>query len=389
MNITFLIEGKKMNKIDGMYKRKSKLIVKECNNAYILPRKYKKDGPGWGLGGVVDNNNNFIDLSSYHGGWIDQGGYYDFDEYSFIDETVIYMGLFFKHWGHFLVDLLPRLWYLARSSSSNENFKVAYIGEEEPDGNYLELFELIGINNSQLIRISTPTQFTKIIIPEFSCRPCIWFTDEYVAMFDKIVTNALKMVSVPDYLKNINRVYFSRTNLKKAKMTEFGEKLIENIYKNNDYLIISPEELNLKEQIYIWNNANEIICLNGTIPINVVFSMNKNLQLTILNKTSLEHLNLYLFLLMRKVEYEFVDVYIELFKNIPKSIGTGPFLLSITKEFRNYLNKNQLVNNYSLLYIYICNIINGAKYCYAIINLRKIKYWLYKKITFFKKGHSV
>ncbi|WP_300629659.1 glycosyltransferase 61 family protein [uncultured Thomasclavelia sp.] len=369
-----------MDKIDKMYKRKKKPIVKEYDCAYILPRKFVKNGPGWGSGGVVDKNKNFIDLSAYHGGWIDQGGYYDFNEYSFVNETVVYMGLFFKHWGHFLVDLLPRLWYLAQYSSSNENIKVAYIGEETIDGNYLELFELIGINKSQLIRISTPMQFSKIIIPEFSCRPCIWYTDEYVFMFNKIIKNALKIVSVPDYLKNLDKVYFSRTTLKKAKLTEFGERLIENIYRDNDYLIVSPEKLNLKEQIYIWNNASEIVCLNGTIPINVVFSMNQNLQLIILNKTSLCHLNLYLFLLMRQVKYEYVNVYIELFKNIPKSIGSGPFLLSVTKEFRNYLKKNQLINNYSLLYIYRHNIINGIKYCHSIVNINKMKYWLYKKI---------
>ena len=378
-----------MNKINKMYKRKKKPIVKEYDYAYILPRKFEKKGPGWGLGGVVDNSNNFIDLSAYHGGWVDQGGYYNFNKYSFVDEPVIYMGLFFKHWGHFLVDLLPRLWYLAQPSSFNKNIKVAYIGEEEPDGSYLELFELLGINKSQLIRVSTPTQFAKIIIPEYSCRPCVWYTEEYIFMFNKIIKNALKMVYVPDYLKNVNKVYFSRTNLKKAKWTEFGEKLIEKIYSDNGYLIVYPEKMNLKDQIYIWNKADEIVCLNGSIPINVVFSMNKNLRLIILNKTSLCHLNLYLFLLMRKVKYEYVNVYIELFENIPASIGSGPFLLSITKEFRDYLKKNHLINNYSILYIYIYNIINGIKYCYSIVNLKKIKYWLYKKIVILRQKYNI
>lgn len=78
---------------------------------------------------------------------------------------------------------------------------------------------------------------------------------------------------------------------------------------------VAPEKLSLEEQIYIWNNADEIACINGTIPLNVVFSKNKNLKLTVLNKTSISHENPYILLQFREIKADFIGVYKEPFKN--------------------------------------------------------------------------
>lgn len=374
------------NKIKKMHKKEDKIKYEEYDNGFILPRKIVDKAPGWGLGGVLDSNRLFVELSAYHGGWIDQGGYYEFDDYEVSDETIVYMGLFFKHWGHFLVDLLPRLWFISSYPEIANKCKIAYIGEDEPKGNYLLLLNLLGIKEKQLIHITEPTQFKKIIVPAYSCRPCIWYSEEYVKMFDTIVDNALEDYQVPDNLQDIDKVYFSRTALSKAKSTEFGEKMIENVYKDNGYNILYPEALTLYDQVYIWNNAKHIACLNGSIPLNLVFCMNKYLRIDILNKTSAIHLNPYLYLLMREVTYNHINVYIQPFKFFTPSLGSGPFLLSVTQEFRNYLKENNLNNNYSLYTIYINNIFNFIKYTYRIINpIYRIKMLIYPLYTLIKK----
>lgn len=370
--------------ISKMYKREDKIIVEEYINAYVLPRKIADNGPGWGLGGVLDSSKQFVELSAYYGGWIDQGGYYDFNQYDIYDDTVIYMGLFFNHWGHFLVDLLPRLWYISSYPNVANKVKIAYIGEDKPAGNYLMLLNILGVKEEQLIHITKPTLFNKVIVPEYSCRPCIWYSDEYVNMYNTIVHNVLKDYQVPIHLKDIDKVYFSRAAFSKAQGTEFGEDMIEDVYKDNGYTILYPERLSLYDQIYIWNHANTIACLNGSIPLNLVFCMNENLHIDILNKTSALHLNPYLYLLMRNVKYNHIDVYIEPYKWVKTTLGSGPFLLSITKQFRDYLTINHMNNKYSVMNIYIHNCINIMKYTYRLINpmfrLKMLIYPLYKKI---------
>ena len=174
-----------------MYKREEKLSCLECENGLILPRIIDGATPIWGKGGVCDSENKFVHLSEYHGGWAEHGGYYDWTDEEYLDDTVVYFGVFFNHWGHFLVDLIGRMWYCIQHQISE--IKVAYLGEEDPKGNFLEFFELLGIQREQLIRITKPTRCRKVIVPEFSCRPCVWYTDEYQSIFDTVISRALNL----------------------------------------------------------------------------------------------------------------------------------------------------------------------------------------------------
>ena len=87
---------------------------------------------------------------------------------------------------------------------------------------------------------------------------------------------------------------------------------------------------------------------------------------------------------MREVTYNYIQVYLEPYKFFTPSLGAGPFLLSITSEFRNYLNANNLNNNYSIYTIYINNIVHFIKYTYYIVNpihhIKMLIYPLYKRI---------
>lgn len=362
------------------YSKKSNLKISTIPNGVILPRKETKDGPMWGLGGVCDEDGNFVETSFYDGGWATHGGKYDWDisEEVYQDDTVVYMGMFFQHWGHFLVDLVGRLWFTLRSEFQSENMKIAYLGELEPEGNFLEFFRLLGISEGQLIHIKNPTRFKRVIVPDNSSKSCEWFSQEYIDIFKVITENALKSTEL-NRLKELKNIYFTRVNFKKAKGTEFGEKLIIQCMNAENNRLIAPEQLTLSEQIYIWNHAEKIVCMNGTIPLNLIFSQNQNLKLIVLNKTSIEHENLLFFSRMKNIEAEFVNVYIEPFRNYPKSLGAGPFLLTVTDELKSYLKTSGIrcpVTDFRLTWSNICNFF---KYCFCITGIKsKVHLWLSK-----------
>lgn len=111
------------------------LFVHKYDNAIILPNKNL--GPPFGIGGVRDSTGEFVKESgSSESSDIYYGGDYEIDESSIetSDYDVVYFGLFFKHWGHFLVDLVTRMWYVCKSDIANIQ-GIAYIGYEM-DGNY-------------------------------------------------------------------------------------------------------------------------------------------------------------------------------------------------------------------------------------------------------------
>lgn len=311
------------------------MAVQTVSRGVVLPRKDTDAGPMWGLGGVCDEAGNFVDLSAYDGGWATHGGAYSFAEPEYMDEDVVYFGPFFRHWGHFLVDLLGRMWYIARFGRK----KVAYLGEDEPTGNFLECFRLLGLEAEDLIHVTAPMRFRSVIVPEFSCKSCRWYSREYRDIFDTMIANAL-----PQPLPG-RKIYFSRLDFARGK--EVGERQIARWAADNGFTAVAPEKLTVAQQIAIWNGAEEILCLDGSIPISVAFSRNRNLRLTVLHKTSLEHQNLDLFLLMRPCRVQLLDAYREPFRGYPRNIGAGPFLLEIGPDILKYSRERDMTMPYT------------------------------------------
>ncbi len=355
----------------NMYLLERPMDIAYVEQGIILPQQEGKNGPRWGLGGVCDKDNNFVELSAYNGGWATHGGFYEWQTDTEIncDFEVVYFGCFFNHWGHFLVDMLGRLWCFAQNKVK-KGTKVAYVGYEKPTKNFLEFFSLLGIDENDLIHITQPTRFKRVIIPEFSCRSCVWFTAEYRSIFDRLIKQVNEENFIPENLPDISKVYFSRLSFGKAKVSEFGEAKIVEWFTANGFSVISPEKLDLRSQIYIWNNAEEIACLNGSIPLSVAFSSNKNLKLIVLNKTSLEHLNLDLYLLMRNCDVTLLDAYREPFENYPKTIGGGPFLLYLGEDIKEYSRQNGYAFPFSKSDISREYFINYIKLVLAILNIK-------------------
>lgn len=320
----------------NMYLESRSMEIQRIPHGVVLPQKPAKNGPMWGLGGVCDERGNFVALSAYDGGWASHGGGYLWQEETYLDCDVVYFGMFFPHWGHFLIDLMGRLWYFARENTRGKNIKLAYLGDEEPQGNFLEIFSLLGIRQEDLLHITEPTRFRSVIVPEFSCKSCVWYSQEYRSIFDVMITRVTEEAYLPEGLKDITKVYFSRLSFGKAKTTEFGEQNIARWLEANGFTSVAPETLSVRDQIYLWNHAEEIACLDGSIPMSVAFSRNPRLKLTVLHKTSLEHLNVELFLLMRPCEVYLLDAWHEPFKGYPKNIGAGPFLLHLGADAKAY-----------------------------------------------------
>jgi hypothetical protein len=335
--------------------------VQTVSRGIVLPRKEVEHGPRWGLGGVCDENGKFVALSYYDGGWATHGGAYPFDEPDYCDCDVVYFGLFFAHWGHFLVDLIGRLWHYAMGGKFDKKIRLAYIGEEEPCGNFLEVFQLLGIDRDNMIHVTKPTRFRNVIIPEFSCKSCEWYTREYRSIFDTIIANAQPQ-EIPG-----KKIYFSRLDFGRGK--EVGEQQIASWVTKNGFTVVAPEKLTVSQQIAIWNGSKHIICLDGSIPISIAFSNNKNLKLTVLHKTSLEHQNLDLFLLMRPCIVTLLDAYREPFKGYPKNIGAGPFLLEIGEDILTYSRKEGMIMPYNSRQLARIRVANNFRLLWRIWNL--------------------
>ena len=126
---------------DGMYNKEyygdafeknhfynKKLHFKMIENGTVLPHKnLTVNGKGtWGLGGIVDEQGNFIESSFVH---VSAGGAYTpTEEIQNSSETVIYFGMHFDVWGHCVSACIKRVWFLKSDIYKKyfQNCKIIY-----------------------------------------------------------------------------------------------------------------------------------------------------------------------------------------------------------------------------------------------------------------------
>lgn len=338
-------ELKYNEKTNNNYMVNKKLEVIKVKNGYVLPVRKAKTSLS-GQGGVVDEMKNYIIESQMDGFNMSKRlyGIYNFNNKNvdFVDEKVIYINYFMHHWGHYLIDVINRLWYILDKDIAN--YKFVYIVKEKSNdtinGNYLELLNLLGIKKEQLIAINQVTQFREIIIPEASICPGKYFTQEYKNIFSRIIVNS-------EYTKKKNKqkIVCSRSQFAKAGKKEIGGELLEKVFTDNGYIKVYFEQLSVKQQIETLNNASEIVAISGTLPHNILFLENEA-HVTILNKTY--RLNLHQFLInqISNANVDFVDTNIS---PLPVLYGYGPFIMCVTRPLEKYcqyykLKLNQKVN---------------------------------------------
>lgn len=335
------------------------LTIQSVANGLILP--FRRCRHSTGLGGVLDAKGIFMEKSYLHGGSFEHGGPYDFDKSTLVksNDKVIYFGYYLPHWGHFLIDCLGRMWPFVDTEIYNKlnDYKVAYISnaQEGMYDNCYEFFAALGIKRERIIHINQPTQFQEVLIPDvdYTAEPGRTFAPQYIQLYDTVAQNILKkhdLKEVEDKFGSIEKVYFTRSKLRGAKSREVGLSVIDKVFRNGGYNIIAPEKLSLIEQVLIWNNARRIACINGTIPLNVIFvtpsaGHDKPLTITVLNKMEHTHRNLMEYLSLRSnITSEFVDVQDIRIKDcaIGDGRGLGPFRIGITDELKAWMEKNDI-----------------------------------------------
>ena len=331
------------------YLNRQNLFVEYYNNATILP--IIKSEKGWFKGGVVDADNNYIKISSLEPNEIIYDDYkIEKQEKSSLE--VVYIGGMLNHYGHFIIECTSRIYpFISDSRFKNKIFAYTTVNNEKLHQQYIDFFNLLGIEERQLLHVKKTTLFKKVIIPSVSTVSGAWFTNEFKDIYNKVVESIKPIYN--------DKIYFSRRKLNKAINSEFGEELIEKIFLENGYKVIYPEKLPLTQQIALIKGCKNFACINGSLAHNMLYAEDKT-SIIIINKMSQANGSQKIVNEMRNLNVTYVDAYIE----CPYvSMGKGPFIVVPSKnlykfckdhKFKITINKKQItdnINNYIKTYI--------------------------------------
>ena len=184
------------------------------------------------------------------------------DKIKWIHKDVFYIGVYVRQWGHFLIDVVNRLYDL-----EIDKYYFVYCSNIEIEGNYRDFLESIGITRDRLIQIKENeiVRFDKILVQEEGFVPGLYYTEKFRLIY-KEIWNKRKEDLDSCYFFN-KKIYLSRQKFTEARFKETGEASIQKFLVENGFEVWYPEQLSLEQQLMIFNYAKQIAFISGTIAI--------------------------------------------------------------------------------------------------------------------------
>ena len=183
-----------------------------------------------------------------------------------VDEDVIYLGWYFDHFGHFLLESLARTWILPRLDPTT---KVVFHHErgEAPAGITRQLLELLGIPPERVLFPETQTRLRRVIVPEPLYEIATAGHRRMPEPYRRIAA-ALGAHDTP----TTQPVYLSRRLLSSRQRPIIGEFELEEVCRENGFLVVHPEMMTLADQVRLVNRHQDIFAAAGSAAYLPLFS---------------------------------------------------------------------------------------------------------------------
>lgn len=175
-----------------------------------------------------------------------------------IEEPVVYGGHLPKHFGHFLLESLSRLWAYPCLDLGPLPFvhsrTVFHLHERE-------LLEAALVpHGASLHALTEPTRLSSVLVPELGVILGEDYHPEMRAVYDTIRDTLIGPVGAADETP----VYLSRTRLPTALRATRNEPALEERLAARGFRIVHPQELPIEEQIRTVARARTVVGLEGT-----------------------------------------------------------------------------------------------------------------------------
>ncbi|KAB7782442.1 glycosyltransferase family 61 protein [Methylorubrum populi] len=198
------------------------------------------------------------------------------------EDRYIYGGRFNPHYGHYLVESIPRLWRIAREGLAGR--KILMHGEGDPTG-WLQLdhvrttWEGLGLTQDDFAHFDYPVRIRELTVPLPSLQQQTFAHPVFGELCRKIGQSVLGTLAERPI--NTTPVYLSKTRLGSGVNVVVGEDVVEQRLAAEGFDIIHPQELSLREQIALFDERSVILGTAGSAFHTSVFSSRPSRQIAI------------------------------------------------------------------------------------------------------------
>lgn len=257
-----------------------------------------------------------------------------------ISNPVFYLGVLYSCWGNCITDNLKHLWPLAHPEQYPilkdcifAYSEVKLFGKPLPT-NYYRILQLLGIPERRLLKIEETTRLSECYLADpcyvqNSARREHSFTQEYQNLIDFIIHSCPRAK-----IKTSAKVYFTRTNWDRW---EYGEKSIEQSFRDAGYAIYSPEKMTFDEMISVLQSSETFASTEGSCAHNSIF-LRPRTETLLLRK--FDYVNTYQAAInkARDLRIQHINAHFShIFYDDNDRLG-GPFFMYPSKALRNAIS---------------------------------------------------
>lgn len=199
------------------------------------------------------------------------------------DTSYIYVGRINFHYGHFLVNTLPRFWNILKIKTPNT--KILYHGpmsvEQIFSTPYVKtIFSMLGLGPEDFVKFASPAKIKHVVVPKTSFEEQRAGFATYKSLCHDI---GRRILQNKDLSTSVGTVYYSKTRLRSAVGIITNEIEVEDYMRGKGTRIVYPEELSLEEQLLLMSSAETIIASAGSFLHTSIFCAPR--KITCLNVT--------------------------------------------------------------------------------------------------------
>jgi hypothetical protein len=234
-------------------------------------------------GGLLTQDGEFVELAQTHrsgtrwgtrvlGGFVDLAAT---EPERVIEDEVVYLGWCFQHFGHFLMETLARTWILDEIDPSIKvifHTKLPRIasGQKPLSGATKRILELFGIPLDRIIFPQESTRLRRVIVPESLHELSYGSHERFPRRYRQVASSI-----AGDATSSAQPVYLSRRLLPGHLRQIVGEFELEEVLRENGFLIAYPETMAIEDQIRLINRHAHIFTTVGSAAYNVLFALHR------------------------------------------------------------------------------------------------------------------
>lgn len=339
----YLEESKKnylLQKYHAGIEYRDELKYFEVEDAVVLPiKKYRLGERIYGNVGVLREDGTYVEASAVDNLY---RGSYDAQVSEVSDKTAVYIGCDHNAWGHFLINVVPRLWILREEGIAVDEYVIVRelnkgsLGMSENESYF---FRLLGIRDKVKV-INKPVRYKKVIVPELSYHILEYidkqtergfYNKEYLQTMDLVTERALDCAKeLPEKEKwhKVKKVFFGRAcTVGKEQSLE----IVYSFFRNNGYTILFPEKISLVEMIWYLHNCESVAYLSGTLQHNMLFAP-KNRKVIAVERRSMLSVAQTDIDIMKQLDV----VYVNMQYSILPGDRTGTAICAYTEQCQKY-----------------------------------------------------